>query len=457
MVCLLAVVNLVLYYFPDKFLPLPNQQPFKSVWTPEDKESMKKLLTKSLEITREHDIELIGMFGTLLGVARHEGVIPWDDDLDFAVSIKDRNKLLSLKQEFENAGIGICPVAAHRLGPFKLPFQGWKNRLSKLYWLDRPNIGPLTSWTWPFIDIFYYKETDTELFLPFAANGDISFQKTDIFPLKNNLFDDIPISIPWNTDSLLNHKYGADWEHVCKSSNFNHRKERTQRSGHSALCKDVLGESPKNQGIFNNVWVINLDRRPERWKSTLARLIQLGLYPRRWSATDKEDPVIVAEYERINPRVRKGEFACYKSHLNLWNFLYQSGVPNAIIFEDDISVPSDVGLHDVINALDNSQGFDVLLLGHCSGSWIKRKPSDVAGVGSAMCSHAYAVSREGLRKLVEGNHDYRHAVDAYLHRKFCPKNLCYYTKDQAQTHRDGKIWAEGIFVQDDKFPTDIQI
>ena len=116
---------------------------------------MKKLLTKSLEITRKHDIEMIAMFGTLMGVARHEGVIPWDDDIDFAVNLKDRNKLLSLKQEFKNAGIGICPVAAYRVGPFKLPFQGWKKQLSKLYWLDRPNIGKHTSWSWPFIDIYY--------------------------------------------------------------------------------------------------------------------------------------------------------------------------------------------------------------------------------------------------------------------------------------------------------------
>ena len=61
-VFLLVVINVLMYFFPDTFLPLPNQQPFKSVWAPEDKEDMKKLLTKSLEITRAHDIEMIAMF-----------------------------------------------------------------------------------------------------------------------------------------------------------------------------------------------------------------------------------------------------------------------------------------------------------------------------------------------------------------------------------------------------------
>ena len=459
-VYLLVVINLLLYYFPDTFLPLPNQQPFNSVWTPEDKESMKKLLTKSLEITREHDIEMIAMFGTLMGAARHEGIIPWDDDLDFAVSLKDRNKLLSLKQEFENAGIGICPVSAHRLGPFKLPFQEWKNRVSKLYWLDRPNIGHRTSWSWPYIDIFYYKETDTEISFRYWAE-EVSFAKADIFPLKNNLFEGIPISIPRNTDSLLNHEYGADWEHVCKSSNFNHRRERPQRSGHTALCKDILVSSPVEQGILDNIWVINLDRRPERWESTLNRLKNFGLHPKRWSATDKDDPVIINEYNKLEPKITRGEYCCYQSHLKLWKFLYDSGVPYAIIFEDDISIPPEVMLEDVTNAIDNSKGFDVLLLGHCSiftlpSTWIPRKPSTATGVGSALCTHAYAVSREGLRKLIKGEHDYRDAVDVFLHKRFCPDNLCFYAKDRAQDHRGGKIWANGLFAQDDNFPTDVQ-
>ena len=451
-VFLLVVINVLMYFFPDTFLPLPNQQPFKSVWAPEDKEDMKKLLTKSLEITRAHDIEMIAMFGTLMGLARHEGVIPWDDDLDFAVNLKDRDKLVSLKDELAAVGIGIAPVAAYRVGPIKIPFQGWKKQLSKLYLLDRPNISSYTSWSWPFIDIFYYSETDTEFLLP----DNVSFPKTDIFPLKTNLFEGIPISIPNNTDSLLDKEYGSDWEEVCTSSGFNHRKERSQRSGHTALCKSVTDSSPTEQGIYDNVWVINLDRRPERWRTILGRLKQFGLQPHRWSATDKEDPAVMTEYNKLDPKIRQGEFACYKSHLNLWDFLYRSEVPYAIIFEDDISVPPGVLLQDVTKVLDNSKGFDVLLLGHCSAQWFARKPSDVTGIGSAMCLHAYAVSREGLRKLVEETHDYSYAVDAYLHKRFCPGNLCYYAKDRAQSHRGGKIWAEGLFAQDDNFPTDIQ-
>ena len=455
LLCLLIVGNMLMYFFPDTFLPLPNPQPFSSVWNPEDKKDMKRLLKESVKITSSHGIEMVAMFGTLIGVARHEGVIPWDDDMDFAVSLKDRDKLLSLKDELAAVGIGIAPVAAYRVGPIKIPFQGWKKHLTKLYLLDRPNISSYSSWSWPFIDIFYYSEKGDTIVIS-DQKGPISILKANFFPLKTNLFEGIPISIPNKIDPILSDEFGNDWEEVCASSGMNHRRERIQRSGHTALCKNVTGSSPTKQGIYDNVWVINLDRRPERWRSTLSRLNQFGLHPHRWSATDKEDPAVVAEYNKLNPIIRKGEFACYKSHLNLWNFLYQSGVPHAIIFEDDISVPSGIGLQDVTNVIDSSKGFDILLLGHCSSSWIPRKPSGVAGIGSAMCTHAYAVSREGLRKLVEGTHDYIHAVDAYLHKRFCPDNLCYYAKDRAKLPRGGKIWAEGLFAQDDNFPTDIQ-
>jgi hypothetical protein len=444
-----------LYFFPETFLPLPNNQPFKSVWTDKDKKDMKTLLKRTLRITRSHDIEMIGVFGTLIGVARHEGVIPWDDDLDFTINIKDRKKLLSLKDELADAGIGICPVAAYRVGPFKLPMQRWKNRLSKLYLLNRPNIDTYTSWSWPFIDVFYYTETDDKILLP-DSTGDISYYKSDVFPLKMNLFENIPISIPNKLDKLLEYEYGDEWNEVCKSSSFNHRKEKKQRSGHTVLCKS-LSRALSTKDLFENIWVINLDRRPERWLSTEDRLNRIGLYPRRWSATDKEDSVVADEYQRLRPKIRQGEFACYKSHLNLWKFLYESKVPYAVIFEDDISIPPSVTIKDIAKTIDDSKGFDVLLLGHCYAPFLHMKPVETSRVGSAACLHAYVVSAEGLRKLVESKHDYQDAVDDYIHKKFCTNNLCYYSQDKAQAHRNEKIWAEGLFSQDENFPTDIQL
>lgn len=52
------------------------------------------LLVRFQDFCREHDIEFMLTYGTLLGAVRHEGFIPWDDDLDISMSPENFEKLL---------------------------------------------------------------------------------------------------------------------------------------------------------------------------------------------------------------------------------------------------------------------------------------------------------------------------------------------------------------------------
>ena len=74
--------------------------------------------TKS--ILERHNLKYIACGGTVLGAIRHQGFIPWDDDIDIYMSREDYNKLIQLNAESEKEGYQIIS-AEHSFG-YYLPF-----------------------------------------------------------------------------------------------------------------------------------------------------------------------------------------------------------------------------------------------------------------------------------------------------------------------------------------------
>lgn len=66
----------------------------KTVWAAE-----LEVLQKVAEICDRHGLVWYAAYGTLLGAIRHEGFVPWDDDMDIWVKRADYNKLLKILPE----------------------------------------------------------------------------------------------------------------------------------------------------------------------------------------------------------------------------------------------------------------------------------------------------------------------------------------------------------------------
>ena len=71
--------------------------------------AVKKTLEKLIEICDELNVEYLIAFGSLIGTIRHEGYIPWDDDLDIIMLRKDYDILCD-----------YCDKHDGELMPFKL-------------------------------------------------------------------------------------------------------------------------------------------------------------------------------------------------------------------------------------------------------------------------------------------------------------------------------------------------
>lgn len=57
------------------------------------------LLNELLKVCQKHDIKIYAFAGTLLGAIRHNGFIPWDDDMDVCMLREDYNKLLQVAEK----------------------------------------------------------------------------------------------------------------------------------------------------------------------------------------------------------------------------------------------------------------------------------------------------------------------------------------------------------------------
>lgn len=71
-----------------------------------------ELLSVIIDICQKHQLQYFACGGTLLGAIRHQGFIPWDDDIDIALKRPDYNRLVKLLPQELPHGFALAGMYA---------------------------------------------------------------------------------------------------------------------------------------------------------------------------------------------------------------------------------------------------------------------------------------------------------------------------------------------------------
>jgi lipopolysaccharide cholinephosphotransferase len=211
----LRVLKRLIPTIPRTDVDLPRMKPY-------DAGRLYDLMMKVDCLFKQHDLSYWAMSGTLLGAVRHEGVIPWDDDLDVAICAEDIPSLEKLEGMLADMGLGMAYYS--------------ESQFYKIFPLDGEPIfkkGEVRPWRYPFIDIFPFVVVgDKRIYMSevwrkrqpneFFYSGDLSSS-----PMKLP-FGPMMIPVPREYLDYVKRVYGEDWNSVAYLQ-FDHKHGRRRK------------------------------------------------------------------------------------------------------------------------------------------------------------------------------------------------------------------------------------
>ncbi|XP_074658048.1 uncharacterized protein LOC141911009 [Tubulanus polymorphus] len=198
-----------------------------------------KLIGEFDAFAKTHNLTYMLFGHSLLGAFRHHGFIPWDDLFTVTMSEPSMNrmtKVLRNADDDENRPTFDLRLNVMREGKYMKVFKPYeKGNWIKLGW-EEPY-----PWTWPYIDIYPYREeglivqyTSTE----FGKNWD---KKRHVFPLIKMPFEGLRLPVPRRVDLILNRQDAVE---RCDGNKYNHKREARINNPTQTPCNELTKEHP---------------------------------------------------------------------------------------------------------------------------------------------------------------------------------------------------------------------
>ena len=171
--------------------------------------SLYKMTHDFKTIAEEHNLQYWIIGGTLIGALRHQGLIPWDDDIDIAMKSTDVDLFLQLEGRFNNLGYVYKKVSfGYKIIAKDLPEPNW-------------------------IDIFIYVQAGDKFVLEDQTTRDAYPKEVFTVESVNNRvwykFGDDYVYGPGHAVEYLNRAYTKTWNYEGKFQSSHTSKSSTRK------------------------------------------------------------------------------------------------------------------------------------------------------------------------------------------------------------------------------------
>jgi hypothetical protein len=177
-----------------------------TAWKNDDKKQAIALLSRLIEHAERLNIKLMLHAGSLLGHIRHNGIMPWDDDIDISI----------LSDEVEKFNDSI-----NKEGTIRITKWVYKKTGSSYfkYWLEGGEKVEGYEYSFPFIDFWIVYPDGRE---KVKMTDGYVFDKSDYLPPQSISFEGLPLNIPNKPFVVLDQMYKT-WRTEIKVFSWCHR------------------------------------------------------------------------------------------------------------------------------------------------------------------------------------------------------------------------------------------
>ena len=186
---------------------------------------------------------------------------------------------------------------------------------------------------------------------------------------------------------------------------------------------------------WDNIYIINLARRPERKEEMIKKLEQNNITQYEFiEAIDGSESNILEQFNKLKsnsnfPIITSGHYACLLSHINAIKKAKENNYLNIMILEDDI-----IFCGNFIDKIKNITipEYDMIYLGGIS-SKIKIFMNNWGKVNKIMGAYAYVLNKSIFDDVLEQLEKIEDYVDLFYLKKIQPNYRVYILNDLIKT------------------------